>query len=128
MSGGKVKVQPQQQQQQQPVSPDQPAAKRSKFAQLGRLLEYAAWAALFGGAAVAISADGLGLADFHVVPENLRPAFQALLQQKAVRVEELLAHHDPSPEGEVPVLPSVDTITLGPWDAQSTYIQASPQP
>lgn len=90
----------------------------------GKLLEYAAWVVIIGGVAVVVSADGLGLASFHVVPEDLRPSWQAFLQQKAIRVEELCANHDPSPESGSG-LPSGEAITLGPWGVQSTYIQGT---
>jgi len=67
----------------------------------GKILEYVAWVALLGGAVVAISADGLGFLSFHAVPESLRPSWEAFIQEKATRVEELLEHHDPSPAGSL---------------------------
>lgn len=92
---------------------------------VGKLLEYAAWAVLVGGVVVMISADGLGFLSFHVVPIALRPKFQALLHQRAVRVEELLRHHDPIPEGSASNMPTGDALTNSPWDAQASYIQAN---
>jgi len=85
---------------------------------LGRILEYVAWGVLMGGAIVAISADGVGIFKFHVVPEQWRAPLQALIQQRAVRVEELLAKYDP-PENP----PTADHDTVGSWDAQPAYIQ-----
>ncbi|CAE8648730.1 unnamed protein product [Polarella glacialis] len=89
--------------------------------QVGRILEGVAWAALIGVAVAAASEDGFGLLRFHAVPEAWRSAVHSLLQQRAVRVEELLAKYDPPPEPNG--LPS-DAITLGPWEAQAGFIQA----
>lgn len=94
------------------------AASQGLWWKLGRLLEYAAWGVLMGGAIVAISADGVGIFRFHVVPDTWRAPLQAIIQQRAVRVEELLAKYDP-PEN----LPPSDLDTVGPWNAQPTYIQ-----
>jgi len=89
--------------------------------QVGRILEGVAWAALIGVAVAAASEDGFGLLRFHAVPEAWRSAVHSLLQQRAVRVEELLAKYDPPPE---PNGLLSDAITLGPWEAQAGFIQA----
>lgn len=97
-------------------TPEAPSGFRRK---LGRILEYAAWGVLMGGAIVAISADGVGIFKFHVVPEQWRAPLQALVQQRAVRVEELLAKYDP-PENP----PTADLgARVGSWDAEANYIQ-----
>jgi hypothetical protein len=68
---------------------DHPAAKTGFLCKVSKLLELAAWVGLLGGVAVAVSADGLGLARFHIVPESLRPSWQAILFKYAIRLEEL---------------------------------------
>lgn len=98
------------------------------LAKTGKVLEYAAWAALLGGAVVAISADGLGFVSFHAVPEGLRPGWEAFIQEKAARVEELLEHHDPSPPGS-PDLVGADleasfSSTVEPMIVHPSHIQA----
>lgn len=89
----------------------------------GKVLEYSAWAVLVGALVVASSEDGFGYFRFHAVPGRWRESLRSVMQQQAVQVEELFAKYDPTPEsGNLS-----DSITLGPWGAQSTYIQA-PQP
>jgi len=89
-----------------------------------RLMEWTAWAAIIGGTALAVSQDGMGLMRFHVVPTQWRPHLRSLLQERAVRIEELMAKYEPPPQpGSMS-----DSIVLGPWGAQSTYIQAPAPP
>jgi len=95
------------------------AKKSGVLAKTGKLLEYVACAALLGGAVVAISADGLGLVSFHAVPEGLRPGWEAFIQEKAARVEELLEHHDPSPPGS-PGSPDLEASFSSPLQQPSS--------
>jgi hypothetical protein len=99
------------------AQPEPDLKTRSFLGKVGKLLEYAAWIALLSGAAVAVSADGFGFWQFHIVPPAWRPFVQAFIVQKAIRVEELLAERDPS--AEIADLPSADAVTVGP------YFQAS---
>lgn len=97
-----------------------PAGHSGPLRKVGQVLEYSAWAVIIGAVIVALSEDGIGCLRFHAVPSPWRDSFRSLMQQQAVQVEELLAKYDPPAEpGSMS-----DSIMLGPWGAQSTYIQA----
>mmetsp|Transcript_74552 Transcript_74552/g.207156 ORF Transcript_74552/g.207156 Transcript_74552/m.207156 type:complete len:491 (-) Transcript_74552:61-1533(-) len=102
---------------------ERPTDGRRSLSGVGKVVEIAAWLTIAASTLVAVSADGLAILNFHAVPEEWRPAWQSMVQRQAVKVEELLAKHDPS-AGKQDASMS-NSIMLGPWGAQSDYIQSS---
>jgi len=88
---------------------------RHNSGKVGTAVDYLSRAALAIFLLALASEDGIGLLRFHVVPEAWQSFVKDMLQQRALRVEELLAKHDPPPV-EVE-LPSID------WEGPAEYIQ-----
>ncbi|CAK9042419.1 unnamed protein product [Durusdinium trenchii] len=84
--------------------------------QVRRLLDCLSWAALGFFFLALSSEDGLGLVRFHVVPQAWQSMVKDMLQQRALRVEELLAKHDLPPPPPEPVQ------SIG-WDSMTEYLQ-----
>lgn len=103
-----------------PCSSEDLGSEGSALRKVWMVCTFGAWAVLIGAAAVALSSDGLGILGFHAVPPPWRGPLRSLLQQRGVQVEELLAK-DSVEGGE-------ESIILGPWGAQSSYIQAPSAP
>lgn len=90
-----------------------PEGSKARFA--WKSTEAIAWLLLAALIVVAASQDGFKLLSFHVLPVR----FRELLQKQAVQMEELMDKYETPTEMS-------DSIILGPWGAQSNYIQATP--
>mmetsp|Transcript_1756 Transcript_1756/g.3082 ORF Transcript_1756/g.3082 Transcript_1756/m.3082 type:complete len:388 (+) Transcript_1756:30-1193(+) len=87
---------------------------------VGTAVDYLSWAVLAIFLLALSSEDGIGLLRFHVVPEAWQSVVKDMLQQRALKVEELLARHD-RPQVEV------ESPRIG-WEAPAEYLQVQEGP
>lgn len=86
----------------------------------GKLFDSVAWSALFIFLLAVVSDDGIGLLRFHVVPESFQQVVKERLQERALRVEELLTRHDPPAQDETAI--AYIEPPPGNWDVPE-YLQ-----